>query len=207
MSKDPEALTYPGADEMTDASDPGSILTQREYFSTSEVAELCRVHKNTIIAAINRGIIPASKTPGGHNRVSKSDLLAYMRERGIPNPVGTPPAVRRILVVGEDAQTVKRLHKALPPPQFEILSVRNLYEAGASAARMRPEVIVLPCDPGEGRWAEASAEVRRLPETSRARVLGLSETGEPVPGGQFDAVLPRNARPTDLLDTITRLAP
>ncbi|MCI0341748.1 MAG: helix-turn-helix domain-containing protein [Planctomycetales bacterium] len=192
---------------MTESSDPTSILAQREYFSTSEVAELCRVHKNTIIAAINRGIIPASKTPGGHNRVSKADLLSYMRERGIPSPVGVPPAVRRILVVGEDPATVRRLHKALPPPQFEILSVRNLYEAGASAARVRPEIIVMPADPGEGRWDEASAQVRRLPETSRARVLGLSESGQAVAGGQFDAVLPRNARPTDFLDAVTRLAP
>ena len=59
---------------MTDSRSAGPTgrVDNKDYYSTSEVATLCRVHKNTIIAAINRGLLPASKTPGGHNRVSRT---------------------------------------------------------------------------------------------------------------------------------------
>ena len=178
----------------------------KAYYSTSEVAVLCRVHKNTIIAAINRGLLAASKTPGGHNRVGRTDLATFMRERGIPTGVAAVPPVVRVLIVGESAATVKRIRKALPSPQFDVVAIPGLFEAGLTVARQRPDILVMPADAESATWAQASAEIRQVPECRKTRLVGLSESGAPPPGGTFDVVVPREAKASELVDAISRLA-
>ena len=179
-------------------------LTAKEYYSTSEVATLCRVHKNTIIAAINRGLLPASKTPGGHNRVSKTDLAEFMRERGIPEVFEPVPSVRRVLVVGEEPATVKRVRRSLPSPQYDVVTAPGLLEAGAACARQRPDLVVLPADRSGGAWDGVTDEIRRLPECRQTRLLGLTD-GPPTDLPGFDRVVARESAAGDLLETISRL--
>lgn len=179
-------------------------IAEKDYYSTSEVAVLCRVHKNTIIAAINRGLLPASKTPGGHNRVSKSDLAQFMRERGIPEVFETVSSVTRILVCAEDANTVKRIRRSLPSPQYDVVAAPGLLEAGAACARQRPDVVVLPADRTDEAWRRLPAEIRQIPECGRTRLLGLTDgTGGDEPG--FDRVINREARAGEILDAIGEL--
>jgi excisionase family DNA binding protein len=189
---------------MTDNTDSASKIDRKDYYSTSEVAVLCRVHKNTIIAAINRGLLPASKTPGGHNRVSRGDLAQFMRERGIPEVFETVPTVVRVLVCGEPAATVKRIRRSLPSPQYDIIAVTSPLEAGAACARQHPDVVVVPADrSGEG-WEGLPVQLRQLPECRQTRVLGLTDGATQDRAG-FDRVVLREGRGTEILDAITAL--
>lgn len=185
-------------------SGSGTKVERKTYYSTSEVAELCRVHKNTIIAAINRGLLPASKTPGGHNRVSRADLAQFMRERGIPEVFETVPSVVRVLVCGESASTVKRIRRSLPSPQYDIIAAPGLLEAGAVCARQQPDVVVVPADRGNEGWSDLPAQLRALPECRSTRVLGLTDsTPSPLPG--FDQVIAREGKPNEVLDALAAL--
>lgn len=190
--------------DATTTTNTSTPIAEKDYYSTSEVAVLCRVHKNTIIAAINRGLLPASKTPGGHNRVSKSDLAHFMRERGIPEVFETVSSVTRVLVCAEDANTVKRIRRSLPSPQYDVLSAPGLLEAGAACARQRPDVVVLPADRTAEDWRRLPTEIRQIPECRRTRLLGLAddELGD-RPG--FDRVIAREARSGEILDAIAEL--
>ena len=190
--------------ENTTSSNASSQVAEKDYYSTSEVAVLCRVHKNTIIAAINRGLLPASKTPGGHNRVSKGDLAQFMRERGIPEVFETVSSVTRVLVCAEDANTVKRIRRSLPSPQYDVLSAPTLLETGAACARQRPDVVVLPADRTGDEWLRLPTEIRQIPECRRTRLLGLVDDGSGDRPG-FDRVIAREARPGEILDAIGEL--
>lgn len=176
----------------------------KEYYSTSEVANLCRVHKNTIIAAINRGLLSASKTPGGHNRVSKADLAQFMRERGIPEVFETVPSVSRVLVCAEDSATVKRVRRSLPSPQYDVVSAPGLLEAGAVCARQRPDVVVIPADRGGEGWEGLPEQLRQIPECRNTRVLGLTD-GTPGSAPGFDKIIRRDSKPGEVLDAIGAL--
>ncbi len=181
----------------------------KPYFTTSEVATLCRVHKNTIILAVNLGKIPVSKTPGRHNRIAREDLIAYMKSHGIPLPEGAEavqPTV--VLVVGESADSIRGIHRALPPPRFQVYSAQGPFEAGAAAARLRPAVLLIACDQGRGDWAAAARVAPGAGDGTRPRVIGISDSGEPPAGSRYDAVLARKAphAARDLLDTVGRLS-
>lgn len=115
----------------------------KDVYTTAEAAKLCRVHKNTVIAAINRGLLRSMKTPGGHNRVARHDLLAYMRRSGIAVPEWADPPPARVLVVGEAPEVVEALTEALPQPRFSVRSCDGLFEAGRLSAESQPALVVI----------------------------------------------------------------
>lgn len=55
----------------------------KELLSTTEASKYCHVSRLTVINWAKKGIIPTHKTPGGHRRITKNDLLAFMKEHGM----------------------------------------------------------------------------------------------------------------------------
>lgn len=183
-------------------------LLEKSWFTTADAARFLRVHKNTIIAAINQGSILASKTPGGHNRIGREDLAAYMRAHGVPLPSGAEiRSPSKVLVVGEEPATVRSIYHALRKAHHEIFSVASIFEAGAVASRLRPQAVLLGCDPGQPGWGQASVEIRRGHDPKRVAVIGISESGQAPPGSAFDAVIARQEIADDLLNLVTCFRP
>ena len=79
-------------------------MKHKTVFTTFETAKLCQVSPLSIINWVNAGRLPAFRTPGGHRRIRREDLVRFMRESGIPLPeelregTGRP----RVLVVDDD---------------------------------------------------------------------------------------------------------
>jgi excisionase family DNA binding protein len=46
-----------------------------ELLSTGEAAKICAVTSDTVLKWIHSGRLPATRTPGGHHRISKDDLI------------------------------------------------------------------------------------------------------------------------------------
>jgi excisionase family DNA binding protein len=50
----------------------------REFITTGQAASLCSVTPDTVLKWIKAGKIPASRTPGGHYRISRSDVEQFI---------------------------------------------------------------------------------------------------------------------------------
>ena len=160
---------------------PGS----KEVYTTAEAARLCCVHKNTVIAAINRGLLRSMKTPGGHNRVARLDLLEYMRRSGIAVPEWADPPPTRVLVVGEAAAVVGVVNGVLPKPRFDVQQCGGLFEAGVRSAGAAPAVLIVDVALGAafGRGGNGGPALLGLHDGS----AGAHDTS------MFDATLDRTA--------------
>jgi len=55
----------------------------KKYFSTTEVAKYCKVTRFTIINWIEKGLLCAQKTAGGHRRILLSELVRFIREKNM----------------------------------------------------------------------------------------------------------------------------
>ena len=55
----------------------------KDFLSTTEASKYCHVSRLTVINWAKKGLIPTNKTPGGHRRISKNDMLSFMKDHGI----------------------------------------------------------------------------------------------------------------------------
>lgn len=59
-------------------------MNKYKVFSTTEIGKICGVNPTTVQQWIDNNDIKAYKTPGGHRRVLKKDLLDFMKRYGFP---------------------------------------------------------------------------------------------------------------------------
>lgn len=56
-----------------------------EILTTHEAARLLRVTPMTVIRWIDKGLLPAFKTAGGHRRMHRADFERFCEQRKMPN--------------------------------------------------------------------------------------------------------------------------
>ena len=124
-----------------------------KVYTVYEASKLCGVTAKTIANWIEAGHIKAFKTVGGHRRIEHGDLVAFMKEKGIPMPSdmesagdsGENPGKRKILIVDDDRIIVETLVLALEEEDenYEILSAFDGFEAGIQLEKHKPDLVIL----------------------------------------------------------------
>jgi len=79
-----------------------------QFFSPKEVAIAIGVSESSLKRWVDKGIIPAEKTGGGHRRLQLDAILRYIREEGKglahPEIIGLPPETGRTMPAEDTAQ-------------------------------------------------------------------------------------------------------
>ncbi|MHC4883852.1 MAG: excisionase family DNA-binding protein [Planctomycetota bacterium] len=115
-------------------------LPDKVVLSTGELAKACSVTKHTIITAIERDQIRASKTPGGHYRISKSDALEFMKEY---NWLDADEESRYILILSKESNVSDLLTELFTSTGIEVRRAESSYEAAVMIERHRPNLIIV----------------------------------------------------------------
>jgi excisionase family DNA binding protein len=74
----------------------------RPFYTTFEAARVLGVSLPTVVNWIKARRIKAHRTPGGHRRIAREDLAAFMLQQGMSVPdelAGAAPARQKVLVV------------------------------------------------------------------------------------------------------------
>jgi len=87
-------------------------VVARELLTTEEAARLLQVTRVTIHRWLVKGKLKCTKTPGGHRRITKEELLRFAREAGmhIPDQLS---ATARVVIVDDDAKLTRPLKQVL----------------------------------------------------------------------------------------------
>ncbi|HEX9289602.1 MAG TPA: excisionase family DNA-binding protein [Anaeromyxobacteraceae bacterium] len=126
----------------------------RGFYTTHEAARLLGVSLPTVVNWIKARRLKAHRTPGGHRRISREDLAAFMVRHGMPLPeelTGAAPARRKALVLGDVGPMREGLARQLAEGGYAVELASPGFAAGAAAARFQPDVVVLsPASPDGG---------------------------------------------------------
>jgi len=123
------------------------------FYTTHEAAQLLGVSLPTVVNWITARRLKAHRTPGGHRRIAREDLAAFMLQHGIPLPdelSDAAPVRRKALVVAEVGPVREGLSRQLAVGGYAVEQASPGFAAGATAARFQPDVVVLSASGPDG---------------------------------------------------------
>jgi excisionase family DNA binding protein len=123
------------------------------YFTTHEAARLLNVSLPTVVNWIKARRLRCHRTPGGHRRIARAELAAFMRMHGMPLPpelADAAPGLRRALVVGDLGPAREGTARQLAQAWWAVEVASPGFPAGAALARFSPDVVVLLAEGRDG---------------------------------------------------------
>lgn len=150
--------------------------TQKTALSTSDVARLLGVAVSSVAKWIDDGQLYAGRTPGGHRRIEKEDLVKFLKQQGLRVPAELDASPRSILIVDDERSFASWLAEELAEalPDFEIKQAYDGYEAGRSVALRKPDLILLDISlPGMDGY-ELCQRIKSTSDTSDVVVIAIT---------------------------------
>ena len=151
-------------------------MEPKQSFSTSEVARFCHVTPDTIRKWAEAGRIGVFKTPGGHRRIRRDDLIRFLRDNKIPLHDDLREDGVRILVVDDEKATISLIRRFLERAKspFEISVATDGFDAGHQICTFRPSVVFLDIRlPGLDGF-EVCRRIKSAPETASTSVIAMT---------------------------------
>lgn len=149
--------------------------------STFAIAEMLHVDPGSVANWIDQGLLKAHRTPGGHRRVAKDDLIAFLHEHKMPLPEDLQDRPTRVLVVDDEEAVAHMVAKALAAakPNFEVIEAHDGFRAGTMVATLKPDVVILDLRmPGMDGY-EVCKLIKSQPATRNAEVLAMTAYPSP----------------------------
>jgi excisionase family DNA binding protein len=116
----------------------------RTIYTTHEVSRLLQVNPRSVINWIDQDLLRSYRTPGGHRRIRREDLLAFIRKHQIPTPESLFTGNLSVLIV-EDELELSDLLRTFFERQggYEISSASDGITALIDVGRIKPDLMIL----------------------------------------------------------------
>jgi len=149
-----------------------------DVLTVFKASKYCSVSPKTIINWIESGLIKAYKTPGGHRRINRKDLIAFMENQGMPIPDKETVDTGRIkiLVVDDDPIIVESIVQALEEDEYdyEVISAADGFEAGIQVSHFQPHLLILDIMMPDIKGFDVCQKIKSSPETKETKIIVLS---------------------------------
>jgi excisionase family DNA binding protein len=153
------------------------VRAMEDTMTVFTASKYCNVSSKTIINWVEAGHIKAYKTVGGHRRIKKYDLEAFMLQQGIPIPEQKETADRKkILVVDDDLIIVESIVQALEEDAFdyEVISASDGFEAGLQVNHFNPDLLILDIMMPDIKGYEVCKKIKTNEDSKHTKIIVLS---------------------------------
>jgi excisionase family DNA binding protein len=120
---------------------------QQKLLHAEELARLAGVHKSTILQAIRRGDLHASRTVGRSARITPEDAKAYLLARGklVPDELSNSATLTTIAVLTENAE-VHTIVRQAAPAHSDMVGSESLYGSMIAVGARAPAIVIVDLD-------------------------------------------------------------
>ncbi|MEJ2422650.1 MAG: helix-turn-helix domain-containing protein [Acidobacteriota bacterium] len=148
----------------------------KKVLSTWEAGRYCNVSPYTVRSWIVKGLLPASVTPGGHRRVRRSDLDAFLKSHGMPVPRDFNEGRKRVLIVDHDPASARSCLGLLDrlAPELNAASAETSFDAGYLVWSFSPDLVIFDMDAQGFDWRAACERLQGDGRISGIRWAGVT---------------------------------
>ncbi len=153
------------------------ILAKRgdaDLFTAAAVARFCGVDLKTIHHWCAKGKLRHQKTEGNHVRVERADLVAFLREYGMPLPGELRRGRPRVFVVGGDGDARDAVAKSLAK-RFVVTVFEDAVDALVAMGERAPQAVVAIAPVRGVEWAHVVERLRAGEGTGHVRVVEVGD--------------------------------
>src|SRR3954447_16828073 len=118
--------------------------SDKSIYTTHEVSRLLHVNPRSVINWIEQSLLPTYRTPGGHRRIRRDDLLAFVRKHQIPTPESLIEGTFNVLVVDDESEIVDMVKDfLLRQGGYEVATAFDGISALLEVGRVKPDLLIL----------------------------------------------------------------
>jgi excisionase family DNA binding protein len=152
------------------------VARNKDVLTTGEVARICKVAPRTVTKWFDSGQLRGYRIPGSKDRrIPVNQLIRFMRQNNMPLEGMLHFTKTRILIVDDEGEIVEMLRDLLSQqPTYDVQVARNGFEAGLSAERLKPHVILLDINLGDINGRDVCKSVRMNPDLQMTKVIAMS---------------------------------
>jgi excisionase family DNA binding protein len=154
-------------------------MPERTY-TTHDIARICDVYPSSVVNWIREGKLRSYQTPGGHHRVTREELVAFLGRLQMPMPAGLDPR-RRVLIVDDDADLARMLEKAFARRRgWDVETCGDGLEALLRIGGEPPDLVVLDVVLPKMDGVRVCRVLKSSPRTRGIRIVAISGQRPPV---------------------------
>jgi excisionase family DNA binding protein len=152
-----------------------------ELYTTHDISRLLQVDPSTVSKWIDRGILLAFRTPGGHRRVRSSDLRTFLIAHQMPVPEELGSQVVRLLVVDDEKAVLDAMKRAFKPfaTQLELVTTTSGVEALLLVSEQKPHGMLIDLNMPDIDGFEVCRRIRARKQLESVRLITMTARHNP----------------------------
>jgi excisionase family DNA binding protein len=194
---------------MSSSSTTNNSNKVKDVLTTGEVAKICSVAPRTVSKWFDSGALHGYRIPGSKDRrIPLNQLIRFMKQHGMPLN-GLMTGSTRVLIVDDEQDIVEVLEKILEDEaKYEVEVCKGGFEAGVSAEKFRPHVILLDMHLATIDAKEVCKQVKSSNDLQLTKVIAMSgkisdeEAKQLTTTGGFDGFLKKPFHVRQVIESI-----
>ena len=147
-----------------------------QLYTTHDISRLLQVDPSTVSKWIDRGILLAFRTPGGHRRVRSGDLRTFLIAHQMPVPEELGSQIVRLLVVDDEKPVLDAMKRAFKPfaNQVELVLTTSGVEALLAVAEQKPHGMLIDLNMPDIDGYEVCRRIRSRKQLESVRLITMT---------------------------------
>lgn len=153
-----------------------SSRRMEQLFTTHDISRLLQVDPSTVSKWIDRGILTAFRTPGGHRRVRLGDLRSFLITHQMPVPDELGGAQVRLLIVDDEKPVLEAMKRAFKPfaQQVEVHTTTSGVEAILLVSELKPHGLLIDLAMPDLDGFEVCRRIRARKQFESVRLITMT---------------------------------
>ena len=152
-----------------------------QLYTTHDISRLLQVDPSTVSKWIDRGILLAFRTPGGHRRVRSADLRTFLITHQMPVPEELGSGTVKLLVVDDERQQLDAIKRAFKPyaAQVELTLTSSGVEALLVVSENKPHGMLIDLNMPDIDGLEVCRRIRARKPLESVRLITMTSNLTP----------------------------